>query len=95
MAESEKNKGAKGTKRSIEEQKRVQAAGPRKSSNEPKTSPRWWAPLMVTLMVVGLIIVVIAYLFGGNAPIPGLSNGNLFLGFGVMLVGFLMTMGWH
>ncbi|MGO1590667.1 MAG: cell division protein CrgA [Ancrocorticia sp.] len=95
MAESEKNKGAKGTKRGIEEQKSTRDAPRPKKSTDKKVSPRWWAPLMVTLMVIGLIIVVVAYLFGGNAPIPGLGNGNLFLGFGVMLVGFLMTMGWH
>jgi putative cylicin-2 len=45
-------------------------------------------------MIVGLVIVVSAYIFGGNFPIKGLGNGNLFIGFGFMLTGFLMTMGW-
>ena len=31
----------------------------------------------------------------GDLPVPGLGNGNLFIGFGIMLVGFLMTMGWR
>lgn len=62
----------------------------------PDRSPRWWAPLMVTLAILGLLIVVIAYVTNGAWPIPGLSNGNinLFIGIGIMLVGFLMTMGW-
>lgn len=64
-------------------------------NREPVSSPRWWAPLMVGLMIVGLIIVVTAYVTSGNYPIP-FDNGNynLFVGFGVMLVGFLMTLGW-
>ncbi|MFY9262660.1 MAG: cell division protein CrgA [Actinomycetaceae bacterium] len=59
-----------------------------------KRSPRWWAPLMVALALIGLLIVVLAYITGGNAPIPGFGNGNLFIGIGLMLAGFLMTMGW-
>lgn len=95
MAEDDKNKAAKGTKRSIEEQKKAKTAKPKKPSPSEKSSPRWWAPLMVTLMIIGLIVVVLAYLFSGDLPVPGLGNGNLFIGFGIMLVGFLMTMGWR
>ena len=101
MPESEKRPvaksttSAKGTKRAIEQQELSKRSKPAKAKSFDKHTPKWWAPLMVTLMLVGLIIVVLAYVLGGNAPIPGLGNGNLFLGFGVMLVGFLMTMGWR
>ncbi|MBP3222717.1 MAG: cell division protein CrgA [Actinomycetaceae bacterium] len=61
-----------------------------------KHSPRWYAPLFVTLMVIGLVWVVVAYISGGAYPIPHVSNGNynLFAGLGVMVVGFLMTAWW-
>ena len=51
---------------------------------------------MVGLAIVGLIVVVTAYVTNGAFPIPGLPNGNinLFIGIGLMLIGFLMTMGW-
>ena len=49
---------------------------------------------MVALMVLGLVIVVTAYVSKGQLPIPDGGNTNLFVGFGVMVVGFLMTMGW-
>ena len=49
---------------------------------------------MVALMIIGLVIVVLAYVFSGDLPIPGWGNYNLFLGIGIMLLGFLMTMGW-
>ncbi|AZQ77568.1 MAG: cell division protein CrgA [Flaviflexus sp.] len=77
------------------QKKRAQENVEIEKNRELKGSPRWWAPLMVGLMLLGLIIVVTAYVTGGNYPI-GFDNGNynLFLGFGVMLVGFLMTMGW-
>lgn len=66
-------------------------------------SPRWYAPLMVGIMVVGLLWVVVTYLFQGRYPLPyfaahhagdWLANGNLYIGFVVMLVGFLGLMRW-
>lgn len=57
-------------------------------------SPRWWAPLMVVLMLLGLLIVVMAYVTGGTLPIPNGGNWNIFAGLIIMIVGFLMTMGW-
>ena len=72
-----------------------------KGPEEPQPSPAWWAPTMVTLMVAGLVTVVLAYLFGGRAPIPPLysasilaGNGNLALGFVLIIAGFLMTLRW-
>lgn len=61
----------------------------------PKESPRWWAPTMVTLMVVGLVSLVVTYLFQGNLPVPGWGNNNLWLGFGLLIAGFLMTTRWR
>ncbi|MCI6574063.1 MAG: cell division protein CrgA [Actinomycetaceae bacterium] len=71
-------------------------------SHRPKAekqlrSPKWWAPLMVTLAIVGLIVVVMAYVTaqsGMQLPIPGAGNWNLLIGLVLMIAGFLMTMGW-
>ena len=72
-----------------------------KAPEEPTPSPRWWVIVMVTLMVVGLVTVVLAYLFNGRAPLPPLysaailgGNGNLALGFVLIIAGFLMTLRW-
>jgi hypothetical protein len=86
---------AKGTKRAIAAQDQAKKAKPAPARTGKKTSPRWWAPTMVALMLIGLVIVVLAYIFGGTLPVPTWGNGNLFLGIGTMLVGFLMTLGWH
>lgn len=63
--------------------------------SDSKQNPRWWAPTMVTLMVIGLVWVVVTYLANSQYPIPGIGAWNLGIGFGVMMVGFLMTMRWR
>lgn len=63
-----------------------------------KANPRWFVPLFVTLMLLGLIWIVVYYISStrGNVyPIPTIGNWNLAVGFGILLVGFLMTMWWH
>lgn len=87
MPESKKRKEAVAKKR-IQHEREIVA------EREPARSPRWWAPVMVGLMVIGLIIVVMAYVSRGDLPIPNGGNTNLFVGFGVMIAGFLMTIGW-
>ncbi|MFC7403932.1 cell division protein CrgA [Georgenia alba] len=67
----------------------------RTATSAPGTSPRWWAPTMVTLMIIGLVCVVMTYLMKGELPVPGLGNWNLAIGFGVMLCGFFMTLRWR
>ncbi|AKU18556.1 hypothetical protein VV02_02040 [Luteipulveratus mongoliensis] len=58
-------------------------------------NPTWWVPVMLGLMVVGLIWIVVFYLANGEAPIPGISYGNLAIGFGLIMVGFAMTTRWR
>ncbi|MDO5723100.1 MAG: cell division protein CrgA [Flaviflexus sp.] len=88
MPESKRRKAAV-------EKRKYQREREMKAERTPATSPSWWAPVMVGLMILGLIIVVTAYVSHGSLPIPFPNpNYNLFLGFGVMICGFLMTMGW-
>lgn len=60
-----------------------------------KSNPRWFVPVFSLLLVLGLAWVVVNYITGGTYPIPGLGNWNLLIGFGIMMVGFLMTMWWN
>lgn len=75
--------------------KKPSEARPETRAAAVKPSPSWWAPTMVVLMVLGLVGVVLTYLTQGNLPVPGLGNWNLAIGFGVMLVGFFMTLRWR
>ena len=59
-------------------------------------NPRWFAPVMLGLMVIGLIWVVTFYISGVNQyPVPQLGRWNLGVGFALMLSGFLMTTRWR
>jgi hypothetical protein len=66
------------------------------SSKAQGPNPRWFVPLMVGLMVLGLIWVVTYYISGANQyPIPAIGRWNLGVGFSLMLAGFLMTTRWR
>jgi hypothetical protein len=60
-----------------------------------RPNPRWYAPLFVTLMVVGLIWIVVFYLTQQAYPIPGIGLWNLGIGFLIAMTGFLMTTRWR
>ncbi|WP_129339537.1 cell division protein CrgA [Cellulomonas endophytica] len=68
---------------------------PTAASSAPKPNPVWWVPVMLGLMVLGLLWVVTTYMSSTSFPIPGIGSWNLAVGFGLMLVGFVMTMRWR
>ncbi|MBT1177108.1 cell division protein CrgA [Bifidobacterium callimiconis] len=59
-----------------------------------KSNPAWFVPLFCLLLVIGLVWVVVYYMTY-DYPIPHIGAWNLAIGFGIMLVGFLMTMWWR
>ncbi len=65
------------------------------SSKLAQPNPGWYAPVMVGLMVLGLIWIVVVYLSQGQYPVASLGNWNLAIGFGLIVVGFLMTTNWR
>lgn len=61
----------------------------------PAPNPRWYAPLMVGLMVLGLIWIVVFYITQQGYPVPGIGLWNLGIGFAIAMAGFLMTTRWR
>lgn len=59
------------------------------------TTPTWWAPVMVALMVAGLAWIVTAYVTRLDYPVPGIGAWNIAAGFGLALIGFGMTTRWR
>lgn len=75
-------------------QKAVYTPPPR--SQPPKVSPPWLAPTMVSLWVLGIAWIAVYYITAGT--IPGLrffGDWNLLIGFGFIIVGFVLSTRWR
>ena len=59
-------------------------------------SPRWYAVLMVALMLIGLLWIVVYYVAGDRIPLmTSLGAWNFAVGFGAMVAGLVMSMRWR
>jgi hypothetical protein len=59
-------------------------------------SPRWYAPVMVALMLLGLLWIVVFYVAGERIPfMASLTAWNFAIGFGLMVAGLVMSMRWR
>ncbi len=77
-----------------ESRSRRKDTGPDKRQPVRLDSPRWVAPLMVTLFVLGLIWVC-AWYIAPDAPIIGdLGFWNLVGGFVLIALGFVVSTKW-
>jgi hypothetical protein len=60
-----------------------------------KASPRWYGPLILTIMGIGVVMIVANYM----GVLPGTSasprNAYLFGGLGLIALGFLGTTRWR
>lgn len=71
------------------------AAPPRNQATGDAVNPTWWAPVFVTLLVVGLVWIVVFYVTQGAWPVAAFGYWNLVAGFALLLTGFAMTMRWR
>lgn len=79
--------------------KAAYTAPPAKSSG-PKVNSRWFVPVMLAFFVIGLVWIVVFYVSEGQYPIPSIGSWdvgswNLVIGFGIVMIGFLMTTRWR
>ena len=72
----------------------LRSRGPQAKALQP--SPRWYAPVMVTLMLLGLLWIVVYYVAGDQLPfMVSLGAWNFAIGFGAMVAGLIMSMRWR
>lgn len=62
-------------------------------------NPTWYKVTMFGFMVVGLIWILTFYISSARYPLGSatpldLSNWNILIGFGIAMVGFVMTTKW-
>lgn len=64
-----------------------------------KPNPRWWVPVMLGLMIVGLLWIVVFYIgrstSGVTLPLPMIGSWNLAVGAALIIAGFSMTTRWR
>ncbi|MDO5099687.1 MAG: cell division protein CrgA [Corynebacterium sp.] len=59
-------------------------------------TPLWYKVIMFGLMLAGLAWLIVNYLAGLHIPFMSeLGPWNYAIGFGLFIVGLLMTMGWR
>ena len=59
-------------------------------------SPRWYAAVMVGLMLIGLLWIVVYYVAGDQIGVMvSLGAWNFAIGFGAMVAGLVMSMRWR
>ncbi len=68
---------------------------PPRRTAKSKVSPRWLAPTMVGLLVVGLAWIAMFYVTGGLLPVQALGDWNLPIGFAFIIGGVVLSTKWH
>ncbi len=68
---------------------------PTSTSKVSKPNGRFFVPVMVGLLILGLAWIVVYYVSQNRYPIPDISHWNLVIGFGILMLGFGMTTRWR
>ncbi|MUK00949.1 cell division protein CrgA [Vibrio cholerae] len=75
--------------------KRASSAVPDVKSSQPKPNPVWYKPVMFGLMILGLLWIITFYISESTLPVSAWGSWNILVGFGIAIVGFLMTTRWR
>ncbi|MDE8667765.1 cell division protein CrgA [Pseudarthrobacter sp. H3Y2-7] len=68
---------------------------PASASHANKPNAVWFKPVMFGLMIIGLLWIITFYISEGRLPVPAWGSWNIMAGFGIAIVGFLMTTRWR
>lgn len=68
-------------------------------SAEEAPNPVWFKPVMFGFMLLGLIWIITYYVTSAQFPLGAatpwnLENWNILIGFGISMVGFMMSTRW-
>jgi hypothetical protein len=86
-------------RKKVKEERTVQAQVVQ-STPEPTESPRWLAPVMLAMFLLGLAWIVVYYISGSQLPLGkmfpevDIDAWNIVVGFGLLMVGFGMSTRW-
>jgi hypothetical protein len=81
-------------RKKVKEERTVQAQVVQ-STPEPTESPRWLAPVMLTMFLLGLAWIVVYYITQTKYPVPNLGAWNMGIGFVFVGIGFSLATRWR
>ena len=75
------------------------AKEPKTLDGEPAPNPVWFKPVMFGFMLLGLIWIITYYVTSAQLPLGAatplnLGNWNILIGFGIAMIGFMMSTRW-
>jgi hypothetical protein len=84
------------------ENRKAKAPKPQKAARSAGDAPNpvWFKPVMFGFMLLGLAWIITYYVTEAQYPLGAataplnLSNWNILIGFGIAMVGFMMTTRW-
>jgi hypothetical protein len=86
-------------KKSVKPSQAHQGEASHKEADAP--NPAWFAPVMFGFMLLGLIWIITYYVTGAQYPLGSavsgalnIGNWNIAVGFGIAMVGFVMSTRW-
>lgn len=69
---------------------------PPQRSKAKEPSPAWLVPTMLALWFIGVAWIVVYYVAGDDVPgMKELDRLNLAVGFGLVVIGFIMSTRWR
>ena len=77
-------------RKKVKEERTVQAQVVQ-STPEPTESPRWLAPVMLAMFLLGLAWIVVYYITQTKYPVPNLGAWNMGIGFVFVGIGFSLA----
>ena len=81
-------------RKKVKEERTVQAQVVQ-STPEPTESPRWLAPVMLAMFLLGLAWFVVYYITQTKYPVPNLGAWNMGIGFVFVGIGFSLATRWR
>lgn len=97
---SAKGSSAKRTSRSGNPAKRPQGRKTASYTSQSgqqtiKPNPRWFLPVLIGLLLIGLVWLVTFYISQGAFPVEAWGNWNILIGFAFFVAGLIMSTRWR
>lgn len=80
-------------------EKKPKAPKPVTARTEDQPNAAWFKPVMFGFMILGLVWIITYYVTSAQYPLGAgtpinLENWNILIGFGIAMVGFMMSTRW-